>query len=317
MREREVIVIGAGVAGLSCAIELARAGRDVEVWTAAPPQQTTSMVAAAFWYPYLVEPIERVGPWSAIGYERFASIAGDRTMGPVAGVCMREAIEIFAEPCDDPPWSRYVDMYRHATASELPSGYRHGIVFEAPVIEMSRYLPWLVEQLGRLGVEIVVRRLDSLAPALELAPTVVNSSGLGARELVGDAGVFPVRGQVVRRARSGVDRVMLDEHSPGGISYVIPRGDDVVLGGISEPHDEDLRERPEQTAEIIARCVALEPALAQASTLGVSVGLRPCRAVVRLELEDLGDRKVIHNYGHGGAGVTLSWGCAEEVARLV
>ena len=58
-------------------------------------------------------------------------------------------------------------------------------------------------------------------------------------------------------------------------------------------------------------------ALAHAAVLGVSVGLRPCRAVVRLELEEIGEQRVIHNYGHGGAGVTLSWGCAEEVVRLI
>src|SRR5690606_23139 len=139
------------------------------VWAAAPPEQTTSMVAAAFWYPYRAEPIERVGPWAAVGYERFASIAAAVRLGSVAGVTMREAIEIFAEPQPDPPWSRYVDMFRHAMPDELPPGYHHGIVFESPVIEMSRYLPWLVMQLDQLGVEIIERRLDSLAPAIAAA----------------------------------------------------------------------------------------------------------------------------------------------------
>ncbi len=316
MSAPEIIIVGAGVAGLSCAAELARAGRRVVVWTDVPPEQTTSMVAAAFWFPYMVEPLERVGPWSAVGYERFASIAADLTLGPQAGVYMREAIEIFPDLCPDPPWSRHVDMFRHAMPEELPAGYGHGLVFEAPVIEMSRYLPWLVGQLGRLGVEIVERRLESLETALAEAETVVNCSGLGARELVGDAEVYPVRGQVVRRSRGGIERVLIDEHA-GHISYVIPRGEDVVLGGVSEDHVEDLRENPEQTAAIVERCTVLEPALAGTSLLGVGVGLRPCRGSVRLELEEVGGRRVVHNYGHGGAGVTLSWGCAEEVVRLV
>jgi D-amino-acid oxidase len=36
-----------------------------------------------------------------------------------------------------------------------------------------------------------------------------------------------------------------------------------------------------------------------------------------LEKESIGEKIVIHNYGHGGAGVTLSWGCADEVVKLV
>jgi len=313
MSEPEIIVVGGGVSGLSCASELARAGRRVTVWTAAPPEQTTSAVAAAFWYPYRAEPIERVGPWAAVGYERFASIAADMSRGPKAGVTMREAIEIFAEPRPDPPWSRYVDMFRHAMPDELPPGYGHGLVFEAPVIEMSRYLPWLVGELGRLGVEVIERELHSLAPALAVARVVVNAAGLGARELVGDPRVYAVRGQIVRCERLGIERVIIDEHSAGGISYIIPRAHDVVLGGVADEHDEDPRERPEQTKSIIERCTRLDPALAATALLDVKVGLRPCRDAVRLETEDHGEQLVIHNYGHGGSGVTLSWGCAEEV----
>ncbi|PRP93600.1 FAD-dependent oxidoreductase [Enhygromyxa salina] len=317
MSTPEIIVIGGGVSGLSCATELARAGRRVQVWTATAPQQTTSSVAAAFWYPYRVDPIERVGPWAAVGYERFASIANNLTLGPKVGVYMREAIELFTEPVPDPPWSRYVDMFRHATPEELPPGYRHGIVFEAPVIEMPVYLPWMVSELDRYGVEIVIRRVDSLAPALDLAPIVVNTTGLGARELVGDARVYPVRGQTVRLRRGALDRVLIDEHGPHGITYVIPRGSDVVLGGVAQDHVESLAEDPEQTVAIVQRCARVEPRLVGAEQLGVSVGLRPCRDEVRLDHEVHDGKLIVHNYGHGGSGVTLSWGCAEDVRQRV
>lgn len=316
MSERDIIVIGGGVSGLSCAAELARTGR-VQVWTAAPPSETTSSVAAAFWYPYRAEPLDRVGPWAVTSYERFASMAADLTIGPAAGVYLREAIEVFPERVPDPPWSRYVDMFRHALPEELPAGCGHGIVFEAPVIEMPRYLQWLVTLLERFGIEVVTRRIESLDEALDAADVVVNCTGLGARELVGDARVYPVRGQTVTLRRGAADRVIIDEHGAAGMAYVIPRATDVVLGGVADEHVEELDEDPAQSDAIIERCTRLEPALAEAERLGVSVGLRPCRDAVRLAQETVEGKLVVHNYGHGGAGVTLSWGCAEDVRERV
>ena len=61
----------------------------------------------------------------------------------------------------------------------------------------------------------------------------------------------------------------------------------------------------------------LWPELDRSKIVGKAVGLRPSRNEVRLEADTSGDRMVIHNYGHGGAGVTLSWGCADEVVALV
>ena len=79
------------------------------------------------------------------------------------------------------------------------------------MIEMPRYLPWLVGQLRRFGVEIIARRVDSLEPALAEAEVVINATGLGARELVGDERVYPLRGQTVLvERRPGLDRALLE-----------------------------------------------------------------------------------------------------------
>ena len=309
----EIIVVGCGVVGLSCAALLAEAGKRVEIWTAALPEHTTSHVAAAFWHPYKITPIERASEWAAASYRRFVELAAD----PQTGVQLHTGIELFPSVIPDPPWAAAVDGFRHARPDELRLGRAHGIVFEAPVIEMPVYLPWLLARVRARGVKIVERRLDTLDAAIERAPLVVNTTGLGARELVDDDEVYAVRGQIVVCEQIGLDRVWLEEHDPAGTTYIIPRAHDIVLGGVADEHDERLGEDLDQSEAIVRRCVAIEPALAHAKRLGVRVGLRPCRPSVRLELQQLADGgKIIHDYGHGGAGVTVSWGCADEVLAL-
>ncbi|MCA9701820.1 MAG: FAD-binding oxidoreductase, partial [Myxococcales bacterium] len=141
-----------------------------------------------------VDPPERVVPWAMVSYERFAMLAEDPERSEASGVVMREALELFPAPVPDPPWAHEVDLCRHAMPDELPPGYGHGLIFLAPVIEMPRYLPWLRAEAEAAGVEVVLRHLDSPAPALAAADTVVNTTGLGARELVGDHELYAVRG---------------------------------------------------------------------------------------------------------------------------
>jgi D-amino-acid oxidase len=103
----------------------------------------------------------------------------------------------------------------------------------------------------------------------------------------------------------------------------VPRGGDrLVLGGIAEPNEwePDIGlHNYEPVREMYRRCVEFLPALRFAEidhVEPVRVGLRPVRADnVRLEIEP--GTPVVHNYGHGGSGVTFSWGCAEEVVELV
>ena len=110
---------------------------------------------------------------------------------------------------------------------------------------------------------------------------------------------------------------VLDDDNPAGLTYVVPRDDDVVLGGTEEANSWDETLNATAEAEIIARATALVPALAGQPILSRAVGLRPARGTVRLEPVPGHARPVIACYGHGGSGFTLSWGSAPEAARLI
>ncbi len=302
-----VIVVGAGVIGLSCAALLAEAGHAVEVRCERAPLDTTSAVAAALWYPYRAHPRERVTAWGAHTYAALADLAA-RT--PESGVRMRAGTELLRAPADLPWWAGAVPDLR--ALDQTPPGYAGGWFFTAPVIEMGRYLPWLQHRLEQAGGVVVQRHLHHLPRD---ADVVVHASGLAGRELAGDRSVQPVRGQVLVLAQVGLDRWCLDETGP---TYVVPRERDIVVGGSDEEGSNDEVVDDAQAEAIRQRAIALVPELAAATVLGHRVGLRPARPTVRLETEQRPDGPpVVHCYGHGGAGITLSWGCAAEVLELV
>jgi D-amino-acid oxidase len=300
-----VVVVGAGVIGLTCAHRLARAGHAVEVWSRDAVHDTTSAVAAALWYPYRAFPEEAVTRWSAVTYDMLALLS----VRPETGVRLVRGRELFRDRRPDPWWAAAVPRLNRV--ADLPPGYADGYEFAAPVVRMPAYLPWLLDELAGTGVPFRATTVTDLAGVP--ADVVVNATGLGARELAGDRELAGVRGQVVRVADPGLARWTLDEDNPDGMVYVVPRGADVVCGGTAVDGDETTAPDPAEAERILARCRALVPELANAPVLGHAVGVRPARPAVRLER----DGDVVHCYGHGGAGVTLSWGCADEVARLV
>jgi len=302
-----VVVVGAGVVGLSCAVRLAEAGVPVQVVARDLPLETTSAVAAALWYPYRALPQDRVTGWARTSYERFGTLAASE---PASGVRLVDGTEVLRRPSPDPWWADAVpDLQR---CRELPSGYLDAWGFTAPVIEMPVYLHWLQARLELAGGSITRMALSSLP---DRAAVVVNAGGMSARLLAADETVTPVRGQVVYVEQYGLVRWWLDADGP---TYVVPRAHDIVVGGSDEEDDWDRAPRPDVTEIILRRATELVPALAAARVLGARVGLRPGRPQVRLEQETHPTgRRVVHCYGHGGAGVTLSWGCADEVAQLV
>ncbi|GAB7053032.1 FAD-dependent oxidoreductase [Catenuloplanes indicus] len=283
----DVTVVGGGIIGLTAARRLHEAGARVTVIAADPPEETVSTVAAAVWYPTHQDPDPRVLRWSAEAYAEFTRQAHDG----VPGVLLRRTrMRAAAETL---PWWA-------PAAGDV--AYRDGeLHFTAPLVEMSPYLAWLARDL-----RIVRRRVTHLS---ELDGPVVNATGLAARELAADDAVEPARGQVVLVKNPGLDVSIRDESRS---LYIHPRSRDVVLGGTFEQGRGDLTPDPAEAAAIRARCVSVEPALAGAEVLGTRIGLRPTRRGGP-RLERVGD--VIHCYGHGGAGMTMSWGCAREVTE--
>src|SRR5439155_22921051 len=183
-------------------------------------------------------------------------------------------------------------------------------------IEAPGYLDWLARRFAALGGELEIRELAALDEPD--ADVVVNCAGVGAGRLTDDDDIRPVRGQVAYVRTREPLRFLVDETGPNALAYVLPRPDLVVLGGTAEDDDWERRPRPETTRSILERTRLLDPRLADAELVGSAVGLRPARSEVRLEADRLPDgRLLVHDYGHGGSGFTLSWGCADEVARIV
>ncbi|MFI0452846.1 FAD-dependent oxidoreductase [Actinomadura sp. 6N118] len=304
----KVLVVGAGVIGLTCAVRLAEAGHKVQVVARDLPTETTSSVAAALWYPYLAFPKERVTAWSAASYNDFLKLAEI----PETGVQIRRGSELLMEPQPNPWWSSAVPGFERLPAPQPP--YADGWSFESPVIDMAVYLPWLHAHLESLGGEVTRRSLSALP---QDAPLVVNCSGLGARDLAADSSLAPVRGQVVVLEQFGLNEWWLDDNDPELPCYVIPRIDDIVVGGTAHRGDWNPDPDAETAQAILSRAERMVPALAGARVLRHKVGLRPARPTVRLDMERSEAGRIVHCYGHGGAGVTLSWGCAAEVTDLI
>jgi D-amino-acid oxidase len=310
-----VAVVGAGVSGLTCAVRLLEEGHQVRIVTRELPPATTSAVAGAVWFPYRVAPNERTGPWAEQSFRRFATLA----QSDDSPVTMVELTMLYPEPLKEEPW--WLDAVpgervRASTRKELPMDYGDGRAVEVPCVQAPQYLDWLTRRLTELGGRIAIQSVDRLDDLPE--QVIVDCTGADAAALTGDREVMPVRGQVAYVSTRRPLRFMVDELGRNALAYVLPRPDVVVLGGTAEEGDTDLTPRDETTREILAKTRRMQPELAEATYVGAAVGLRPARPEVRLEPSRLDDgRLVVHDYGHGGSGFTLSWGCADEVAATV
>ncbi|MDQ3987786.1 MAG: FAD-binding oxidoreductase [Actinomycetota bacterium] len=310
-----ILVIGAGVTGLTTAVTLAEAGHPVQVCTAEPPEATTSAVAGALWGPWLVEPRQRVLRWAEHTLTTLRELAAD----PQTGVRLASGIDVSDVQYDPPDWAHLLSDRRPCMDDELPQGYRYGTHYTAPLVTMPRYLTYLGDRLRHAGGAVELQTVDSLDEVAQEWPIVVNCSGLGSRALVADHELHPIRGQHVLVTNPGLtDFLEADTGDSPDLIAIYPHADHVVLGGTAEPGQWNREPSAATTHAVLARCTAIEPRLSDARPIGDQVGLRPTRPQIRVSVEQLPSGTVVaHNYGHGGAGVSVSWGCATEIRALL
>nr|POF17909.1 d-amino-acid oxidase [Quercus suber] len=292
----------------------------------------------------------RIAGYEEASWPEFAKLAEKR---PEAGVAFqRVAFRILrrAEDTDNTwlddlllakpePWFKDPLQLRQLSSTELPPNIDLGVELRSVCINTALYLPWLVSQCVLRGVTLDRGDVSHVAEAAGQYPAtdvIVNCTGLSARCLGGveDHSLYPARGQIalVRRAVTAAPATMYSlsgtDDADDETCYTMhrPGGGGTVLGGCLQRDSWDGKPDLALGARIIRRAVALDPGLLNGqqgvSVIRHGVGLRPMRdAGPRIEMEEVswqGNRVVIaHNYGHGGYGYQMSYGCAQEVVRLI
>lgn len=305
-----VAIVGAGVSGLTCAVAFAERGFATSIFAEQIGNRTDSAAAAAMWYPYDAGPGGQTIAWALHTYGTLRVLAGDARTG-VSIVELRTYSR--AGEIEIPEWA--VPLGARPLRSEIPPAFVSGFALDVPVMDTTIYLDYLAQRFREAGGEIYPNRrftsLDEVDPAFDL---IVNCAGLGARTIVPDPDLEPHRGQVAIVAKMENSCALVCDDAP--LMYCIPRANDCVFGGTNELSD-DRAVDPKATARIVAECSRVL-GIELPKVVGERVGLRPFRrSGVRLERAQLRNgRAVIHDYGHGGSGFTLSWGCAEAALEM-
>ena len=314
-----IAIVGKGIIGLTNAIKMAQAGYRVTVFFDTATGKITSWVAAAFWLPVLSGDDPRIPGIAAESLREFNELAKN----PATGVRpIRLRVAYTSPDGADLSWLRAVPT-RRLEKHELPTDCCFG--YEANVfrMEMEKYLPFLEERARWNGVAFEQRHITDLTDVD--ADVIVNCTGVFARHLAKDKKVIPIRGQVVLvetpqalvNPRNREFDVLIIE-GPGRLDYIVFRDNDVLLGGTADEDSWNLAVNPEQTKNIQQNCGRIFPSLCAAKIIEERVGLRPFRPIIRTEIEQMfKGPPIVHNYGHGGSGVTLSWGNSTLVQSMV
>jgi glycine/D-amino acid oxidase-like deaminating enzyme len=324
---KKICIIGAGVIGLATAWRVAeKVGENVLIDVLADKHgvDTTSSGAGALWEPFAVEH-PAATRW---GEETFEWLMRQRREygSATTGIILLSGYELFTVPQPTAPsWSKSVLGFRHVDEKELrllgvPDKFIAGWFYTSCLADMMIYLPWMKKQIKKRFARVVTfqqRHVNSIEELTSEYHTVINCSGFGARTLVHDDTVYARRGQTVKVDYPHLKHFFAyDDWENNRVDYLLPRPHELLLGGTVQIGNEDTTVSASDTKDILERTSELVPDVKTAPIVKHWAGLRPCRPTVRVESEIVNGCHVIHNYGHGGAGITLHWGSAGDAANI-
>ncbi|KAI0739452.1 FAD dependent oxidoreductase [Daedaleopsis nitida] len=346
-----ILIVGGGVTGLITAWVLLDKGYHVTVvakeWASyGTAQRLTSQIAGALWeFPPAVcgqhtdaISLHHSKRWCMVSYHIWDAIAAVPQLAEAAGVRVKGVDFFFPFAVEEDP--AQLEKMREIMASGVRGFHRDARLVQernvsptygavdayehlAPIIDTDRAMRWLMDLVQSKGGQLVTRTIhgDLLDQEMALrteyeADAIVNATGL--------AGDYP---RVEHALTISADVTNVNE-----IVFLVPRNDDVlIIGGITESNEWELDLTLESPIiqRMRARCEAFLPDLKKARLdpeYPLAQGLRPFREHnVRVERElrlssgESGSEhsRIVHSYGQGGAGWSLSFGCAGDVLALV
>lgn len=322
----KVAVVGAGIIGLSSATVIQERFPDLSVTLFAEKFSpgTTSDGAAGLWWPYLVAGTPQSDIYEyGKGTWKYLEKLWNSPEGGKLGVSLIPCVQVSDSLMEKPIVSDFVYGFQTLGQEELISykqpHWKHGFRFVTYICEGSRLLPHLLDKFRNQKGIVVAKKVKSLEELAGHFDIVINCTGLGANELIDDKLVHPIRGHIFRVKAPWQKTIIMDESEHG--NYIIPNQETIVLGGTHDKDQWDLTPRQVDAEFILKGCRAILPSLEKAEIVYEWVGLRPGRIPLRVEREKVTIKgkclTVIHDYGHGGSGLTLFHGCALKVADLL
>lgn len=318
---QEVAVVGAGIIGLSSALAIQRELPAARVTIVADrfDRDTTSIGAGGIFVPTsLGADADTFNMWASDGAKHFYDIAFSEESG-TSGVNLITGYEVMNK-LKTPEWFPYM-LYaaemNDALLQRFSPYYRFGYVFTTVIVEGPKYLPWLMKRFKDNGGQVIERKIQSFEELHGKYDVVVNCTGLGSKELLHDLDLHSARGHIVRVSAPWIKHFV---HTDDG-KYILPSSETVAIGGFKQMGRTDMAPVASEGRNIWTSMKERFPALEGSKILYDWIGLRPMRSKVRLEKETLNFKgkqmQVIHNYGHGSFGISLSWGTGVHVARIL
>ena len=246
-----VAVLGSGVIGLSTARLVQEGGFPVTIYAAALPPDTTSNIAGGQFHPAYTFSESAVTPEFMSQFTRALDYSWRRYQIMVGEEYGIRWLPTYVET--DSPESKIISAFppinRMLSAAEHPFPWSGTLRYDTMYIETGRYLRQMLRDVQIAGGKVEVRKFATPADIAALPESLVfNCTGLGSRDLFGDADLHPARGQLaILEPQPEVQYAVT-----GGLGYMFPRPDGIILGGTFELDQWDTTPEPATIARIVA-----------------------------------------------------------------